>query len=173
MRPSPLSYKQRLPVWLCLLLLVWCLGMGWGVSNVMAASQQPGTVDPVFTDQLELGQEYYLENCTTCHIALPPAVFPSETWRQLLMTTEHYGVEIKLPFDPQRVLMWLYLQTFSRAHLEKEEIPFRLPQSRYFKALHPRVTLPQPVNIRSCITCHPGAEQYNFRELNPDVSNSP
>jgi hypothetical protein len=49
--------------------------------------------------------------------------------------------------------------------LQDEVTPYRLKDSRYFKALHPGVNLPRPVQIGSCVTCHPGAGEYNFRSL--------
>ena len=111
-----------------------------------------------------LGVQFYREACGTCHIALPPAIFPSETWRQLLSETQHYGREIDLPVPTHRVIAWKYLRDHSRPQREDEETPFRLNSSRYFKALHPQVDLPRPVSLRTCIACHPKASDYNFRE---------
>ncbi len=121
----------------------------------------PG-VDPV-APSYQLGQELYLETCGTCHLAIPPEVLPTSTWGKLLVEPRHYGVTLNLPIDPPRALMWNYLRNFSRPLLEDEIVPLQLDKSRYFWALHPDVDLPRPVKLGSCITCHPGANQFAFR----------
>jgi len=119
-------------------------------------------VDPV-PQSYQLGQELYFQTCSTCHLAIPPEVLPRSTWRQLLLETQHYGVTLTLPIDPPRVLIWNYLQSFSRPLVEGEAIPNRLNKSRYFTALHPDVALKRPVKLDSCVSCHPGATQFKFR----------
>jgi hypothetical protein len=168
---------RRKPIGLFLVILAWSLAMGWllaSTSNVQAAtpSNEIGTVD-VVPAQYKLGQELYLENCSTCHIALPPAVLPTQTWKNLLEDSQHYGVELKPLIDPPRVLVWKYLANFSRTQLKEEQTPYRVNDSRVFKALHPRVKLPHPVQIGSCVSCHPSATQFNFRSLTSEWDNSP
>jgi hypothetical protein len=181
---------KRTPLGFLLVILAWSLAMGWllamatqaqGTLSTTSSHQslptghwslvtdsQVGTVD-VVPAQHKLGQELYLENCSTCHIGLPPAVFPTQTWKNLLEDSQHYGVQIKPLVDPPRILVWRYLSTFSRPQLlEDEQIPYRLGSSRYFKALHPQVKLPKPVQIGSCVTCHPSASDYNFRRLSQE-----
>lgn len=166
-----------------LLLMVVCCTGGW-VAAQAAYSRAPvglaqvsaiddiGTVDRI-PPRYELGQQLYLENCATCHIGLPPQVLPTETWRRLLQDSQHYGQTLKLLVDPPRLLVWNYLQTFSRPQAKEEEVPYRMSNSRYFKALHPRVKMSQPANISSCVTCHPGVSQYNFRKLTAEWEKSP
>jgi Dihaem cytochrome c len=146
------------------------------ISPIRLAQVSPtediGTVDRV-PERYQLGQQLYLENCATCHIALPPQVLPMETWRRLLQDSDHYGQTLKLLVDPPRLLVWNYLQNFSRPQARDEEIPYRVANSRFFKALHPRVKLSQQATMGSCVTCHPGASQYNFRKLSTEWVNSP
>lgn len=153
--------------------------MGWGLA--LATNAQPiaqtsgsktiGTVDPV-PRRYQLGQELYLENCSSCHIAVPPAVLPTQTWRPLLQDSQHYGVNLPLLVDPPRLLVWKYLLNFSRPTFKEEETPYRLNESRYFKALHPKVKLSRPVQLSSCALCHPSAANYNFRSLTPKWESS-
>lgn len=192
-RQMPRRQKwRRSPLVLFLLLLVWSVCLGWGLAQATEVAKQDGlrslagiaqvsqpsqpassgTVD-VIPERHQLGQEFYLENCATCHLAIPPAVMPSETWRQLLQDSQHYGQQLRPLVDPGRLLVWNYLSTFSRPELDKEEIPYRISESRYFKALHPKVKLPRPLSISSCVSCHPGAEKYNFRSLTPEWQNAP
>ncbi|WP_242041711.1 diheme cytochrome c [Alkalinema sp. FACHB-956] len=127
-----------------------------------------GTIDPVPAN-LQLGQELYLENCASCHIAIPPAVMPTQTWQVLIQDPQHYGVVIDPLRDPNRRIVWNYLKAYSRPTSDDEKTPYRMQDSRYFKALHPRVNLPKKVNLGSCVTCHPGVNQFNFRQLTPEA----
>ncbi len=138
-----------------------------------ASPSEAGTVDPIAA-RYQLGQELYLENCASCHVALPPEVLPSETWRRLLLEPEqHYGQKLQPIIGPSLLIMWDYLKTYSRPLDVKQPTPYRVAASPYFKALHPRVDLPQPVKPASCVTCHPGVAQYNYRRLTPEWENSP
>jgi hypothetical protein len=159
---------------LLLLILLWSIILGLGLAQATEPSAVQGTVDPI-SSRYELGQMLYLENCATCHIGIPPAVLPDETWRQLLQNQDgqHYGQRITPLIDPPRQFVWDYLRTFSRPPQADEEIPFRINDSRYFRALHPRVELPQPVSLGSCVTCHPAAAQFNFRRLTAEWQNAP
>ncbi|MBE9210702.1 cytochrome C [Nostoc sp. LEGE 06077] len=168
--------KQRRPFGLVLIILAWSLVMGWlftSATSVYSATPtaEVGTVD-VIPAQYQLGQELYIENCAKCHIPLPPQVLPTQTWKNLLEDTQHYGVRLQPLVDPARILVWRYLVNFSRTQRQDEETPYRVDKSRLFKALHPKVDLPRPVQINSCVSCHPGAEQYNFRRLSPEAENT-
>lgn len=188
----PCRRYRRSPVVLFLLLLLWSIVLGWALSQATMASNLGGaiaqtnprvedlappptaigTVDPI-PSKYQLGYELYLENCATCHIGVPPAVLPTETWRQLLQDSQHYGVQINPLVDPGRLLVWDYLRTFSRPLMAEESVPYRMGQSRYFKALHPRVDLSPTVKLSSCATCHPAAAQFNYRSLSPEWENAP
>lgn len=136
-------------------------------------SNQIATVDAV-PPRFQLGQELYLENCSGCHIALPPQVLPSQTWRQLLQDTQHYGRQLQPLIDPSRLLIWNYLRTFSRPlNIEEEQLPFRVGRSRFFRAIHPRVEFSQPISVNNCLNCHPAASEYNFRQLTSEWIDSP
>ncbi len=127
------------------------------------AAELPRTVDYV-PEGARLGQRLYLENCATCHIGVPPETLPSEAWRNIIQDSSHYGTEIRPPRDPSLGLIWTYLRSFSRQRSNGEErVPYRLERSRYFKALHPDVTLPSEVSLESCATCHRAAQQFSFR----------
>lgn len=171
--------QRRSPLLLFLLLLLWSVAVGWGLAMITNAqpsqntgSQAVTTVDPI-GQRYQLGQEVYLENCATCHIAVPPAVLPTQTWQRLLQDSQHYGTGLKPLVDPPRLLVWNYLRTYSRSLNKDEEIPYRINESRYFKALHPKVKLPRPVRLNTCASCHPGANEYNFRSLTGEWENSP
>jgi hypothetical protein len=168
-RKSRTRKLKRRPLGLIFIILAWSLAMGWllALATSVQSATPPaeiGTVD-VVPAQHKLGQELYIENCSGCHIALPPAVLPTQTWKNLLEDSQHYGATIQPLVDPARILVWRYLSTFSRSKLQDEATPYRVNNSRYFNALHPQVDLPRPVQISGCVSCHPGAKEYNFRRL--------
>ncbi|QLE58715.1 cytochrome C [Nostoc sp. TCL26-01] len=171
-RKSRTRQLKRRSWGLMLIILSWSLVIGWLLSLATSAHSAPPTAAVVTTDvvpaQYQLGQELYLENCATCHIPLPPAVLPTQTWKNLLQDSQHYGAQLQPLIDPPRVLVWRYLSTFSRSQLRDEETPYRVNNSRYFKALHPKVELPRPVQISSCVSCHPSAAEFNYRRLSAE-----
>jgi hypothetical protein len=173
--PKSRRIRRRSPVILIGILLIWSLLFGWGFSQAMEppkSSAEIGTVDAV-PGNFKLAQDAYLENCATCHIGIPPAIFPTETWRDLLQDTQHYGVNLTPITEPGRSLIWRYLRTYSRQVEEGDRVPYRVNESKAFKLLHPKVELPKPLNLSTCITCHPGTNQYNFRKLSADWENAP
>jgi hypothetical protein len=128
-----------------------------------------GTVDPV-SDRDRLGQELYLESCRSCHIGIPPAVMPTQTWQALLQDPQHYGVTIDIPQGPEKRIMWNYIKNASRPVASTDErVPYRISESRYFKALHPKVKLATKPTLTTCITCHPSAQAFNFRKLSAEA----
>lgn len=196
-KSQPKGYKRgRSPVVLLFLLLVWSISLGWGMAIAFGSPQkvsaqiapgipaqpdliaqgtaeQTGTVDPI-TPRYQLGKELYLENCASCHVPLPPEVLPSETWRRLLLEPEqHFGQQLKPLIGPVLITMWDYIRAYSRPEEAKKPLPYRISESPYFKALHPRVKFSQTVKPASCVICHPGAAQYNYRRLTPEWENSP
>ncbi|NJO19925.1 MAG: cytochrome C [Spirulinaceae cyanobacterium RM2_2_10] len=173
------NLKRRSPlVLLAILLLFCCIALGTTASLALTPShlaQQSAAgdrnlleaVDPIPAD-LQLSAEVYLEKCGTCHLALPPEVMPSETWRQLLMNPQdHYNVSLDL-ITPEILLIWRYLNNFSRALNEGESEPYRVADSRFFQALHPRVEFSETPGLETCATCHNRAAEFNFRSLTPE-----
>lgn len=185
LQPRRLRRRKR-PMILIGLLLAWSLALGLGFATVIApspsvaadpvaASATPnsvGTVD-IIPQRYQLGQQLYLENCATCHIGVPPGLLPTQTWRELLRDPQHYGAELQPLVDPPRYLVWNYLQFASRLVAADEKVPYRVADSKYFKVLHPKVELPQKATLATCITCHPGTNQFNFRSLTPNWENAP
>ena len=178
-------FRRRSPLILFLLLFLWSIVLGWGFAQAttppnpvnpgvvaQATSEAIGTVDPV-PQRLQAGQRFYLENCATCHLALPPAVMPTQTWRDLLQDSQHYGTQITPLQQPALDLVWNYISTYSRSIAKNETVPYRLQRSRYFKALHPKVQFSEPITLQSCLTCHPAARQFNYRMLAPEWENAP
>lgn len=182
--------SRRFALGLVAVMTAVSLLLGWGLAQLAQATPsvtQPGvlaqaskvqgsephrTVDYV-PEGFRLGQRLYLENCATCHVGVPPQILPSEAWRNIIQDASHYGTEIRPPQDPSLGMIWAYLRAFSRQKSNGEDrVPYRLGRSRYFKALHPDVTLPKDLSLDSCASCHRAAQQFSFRpwkapEANP------
>ncbi|MGK7923061.1 MAG: diheme cytochrome C [Trichodesmium sp.] len=169
--------RRQLPPLLSLLILIflWTASCSWVMAKISTAtnispidSELISNVD-VVPKRHQLGLSLYLENCATCHIAVPPQVLPTETWQIILRDSQHYGVQLPSLVDPPRQLIWNYLQVSSRRKSQQDErIPYRISSSRYFKALHPKVELPQQINIKGCVSCHPKVNNFDFRTLSSE-----
>ena len=65
-------------------------------------------------EKFQLAQELYLENCGSCHIAIPPAVFPTQTWQELLENPEeHYNVSLKPILGPELLIFPILLDVIT------------------------------------------------------------
>lgn len=120
----------------------------------------------VIPKRYEQSLQIYFANCSTCHIAIPAELLPQQTWQRLLENpSQHYGA--RLPDIPgiEITLMWRYLGAFAKTSAIEDRIPFLLRDSRFFRALHPRVRFPEPPKVTTCISCHPSAAEFNFRRL--------
>ncbi len=120
-----------------------------------------------------LGRELYLENCASCHLGVPPGLLASQVWRNLIRDSAHYGTTITPPQDPSLQIIWNYLKEYSRPLADGEQASYRVGKATVFKALHPRVTLPDPVSLSTCIRCHPRVDFFNFRALSPEWNSAP
>ncbi|MEO1144702.1 MAG: diheme cytochrome C [Cyanobacteria bacterium J06638_22] len=142
--------------------------------------ERPAGIEPGITlasldvvpEDLQLGQSVYLRECATCHIAPSPAVLPTQTWATLLVSAQHYGTQIEVIGRPAIDLVWDYIQFASRPILENETPPDRIRNSRFFRALHPRVEI-ERIDLASCAGCHPNAWDYDYRTLNQEWLDAP
>ncbi|MGY6529768.1 MAG: diheme cytochrome c family protein [Cyanobacterium sp.] len=160
--------KRYILILISIVTISWSIIMGSLTSKVMANPIGTKSVDKV-AERHRVGKEIYLENCSTCHIAIPPEVLPSDTWKTILENPlNHYGVRLEGVIRFNQVLMWQYLSTHSRPISVNETEPRFIAQSRYFFALHPGVEVPSPVTHTSCVECHSRASDFDFRTLNEE-----
>ncbi|XTZ20453.1 MAG: cytochrome, partial [cyanobacterium endosymbiont of Rhopalodia fuxianensis] len=125
----------------------WSISIGWGITSILhtftgnAPIAIAASPNDSVSARYQLGEEFYLKTCSGCHIALPPEVLPSESWKELLENpNKHYGTAVPNLIRLGQLLIWDYLQKSSRTLPAKDEpIPFYVERSRYFKILHPRV----------------------------------
>lgn len=146
----------------------WSIILGGGIAMAFDSNQPISPLKSVdaATGKFQIGEELYLENCSGCHIPIPPAVLPRETWQTILENpSDHYGVKVEGIIRLTQVLMWDYISNYSRNLMKDEAKPDYIAQSRYFKALHPKVNLPDPITHRSCVSCHPKAIKFDYRTI--------
>lgn len=149
-----------------------CLLLGSGLERLQAATYVPvDTVDPI-QPRYALGQQAYRESCSSCHVALPPEVLPIQTWQILLNDTQHYGTILPAIDVPTQRLIGNYLRAYTRSLAVGETVPYRLRNSVLFRSLHPQVNVPSTGQINSCISCHPAASQFSYRQLSPEWQSS-
>ena len=185
--------RQSAPaiVGLTLLLILFTVLMGIGLAQAIEPKSIPNrsqptvqpspqsTIKPAIqpdpvSDRDKVGQTLYLENCATCHLGIPPAVMPTQTWQALLQDPQHYGINIELPQGSDRRLIWNYIKNASRPISDNgDRVPYRIGDSRYFRALHPKIKFAEKPTLTTCITCHPSAQAFNFRTLTPEAEKSP
>ncbi len=172
------NLQRRSPLILMVILLLF-LSVVLGTTASFALAPTPlaqraalKSIDPVPPDR-QLAAEVYRDQCGSCHLALPPEVLPTESWRQILMSPRnHYGVSLNL-IRAEIILIWSYLRDFSRVTVQGEAEPYRVVDSRFFKALHPRVTFAEPPSPKNCATCHNRAQEFDFRSLTPEWLDAP
>ena len=184
--------RQSAPaiVGLTLLLILFTVLMGIGLAQAIEPKSVPNRIQPTpqsstqstsqpiiqpdpVNDRDKAGQILYLENCATCHLGIPPAVMPTQTWQALLQDPQHYGINIKLPQGTDRRILWNYIKTASRPIADTgDRVPYRIGDSRYFRALHPKIKFAEKPTLTTCITCHPSAQGFNFRTLTPEAEKS-
>ncbi|MBE9221676.1 diheme cytochrome c family protein [Cyanobacterium stanieri LEGE 03274] len=157
--------KRYILILISIVTISWSIIMGSITTKAMANPIGTKSVDMV-AERHRVGKEIYLENCSTCHIAIPPAVLPTETWKTILENPlNHYGTRLEGIIRFNQVLMWQYLSTYSRPISVNETEPKFIAQSRYFFALHPGVEVPSPVSHTSCVECHSRVSDFDFRTL--------
>ncbi|ELS04110.1 Dihem cytochrome c [Xenococcus sp. PCC 7305] len=154
---------------LIILLLAFILVIPINASKASEISNQSHFLIAQADSNSELGKEFYIENCGTCHIPLPAEVLPTNTWQNILeQPQDHYGESLPNMVNITVRLIWSYLRSYSRPTLEGEVTPEFVTNSRYFKALHPLVDLPRPVSYQSCKLCHTATATMDYRLLTPE-----
>ena len=149
-----------------ILLISCCFGLLLSIlPQALPSVAAPVTTTDRVPAQFQNGESLYRQTCGQCHFAIPPAVFPTQTWSQLSRDSSHYGVTVEPLLNPQLKWMRRYLQFSSRPLKPQERTPYRFSQSRYFRLLHPQVELPNPITFDSCKTCHAKATEFSFREF--------
>ena len=123
----------------------------------------------------------YVEECGACHLAYPPGMLPSLSWRRIMSGLEdHFGENAELDVESARhITAYLTANAADRSHIGRAphvarslrgNAPLRFTKTRYFLRKHheiPRRLVADNPDVGSfsrCEACHAGAKQGNYNE---------
>lgn len=123
----------------------------------------------------------YRDECGACHMAYPPGLLPSASWRAIMDGLgDHFGENAELPAD-RAAHITAYLERHASERGDpmkhdrllrgaKEQAPLRITALPFFKAEHddiPRRMVDNNPKVRTfsrCEACHRDAETGRFDE---------
>lgn len=99
----------------------------------------------------------YQAECGSCHVAYPPQLLPSASWRQLMARLDrHFGSDASLDAKAHEEI-----GRYLAAHAGRRAAPAgaepRITETRWFRKEHGAVK-----NPADCVRCHAGAEGGNY-----------
>lgn len=152
------------------------------------------TIPVVFSDddrehyqQLSLGvapvsSPLYKSECSSCHMAYPPGLLPSGSWKKIMTGLEsHFGDNAELDNESHKIISDFLITNsaddsdYRRSRkimksLKKNETPIRISETPYIIRKHDElpdrlIKYNKQVNsLGNCIACHSGAEKGLFDE---------
>lgn len=137
--------------------LVWMLAL-----LTIAAAWPAGAEDRPPTP----ANDVWRTECAACHVAYPPALLPSPSWRAVMGGLDrHFGVDASL--DPRAVAE---IAAFLERHAGRDRggrATARITETPWFRREHRKVPAaawrhPGVKSAASCAACHPGAERGEF-----------
>jgi hypothetical protein len=115
----------------------------------------------------------YVQECTACHMAFPPAFLPAASWQRLMGNLgKHFGTDASLDAATNRAITtWLKDNAGTYKRVKEEPPQDRISQSAWFLRKHRDGEVPPNVWKRAsvgspsnCGACHSGADKGNFDE---------
>lgn len=125
----------------------------------------------------------YQEECGACHMAYPPGLLPSASWRRIMNELEdHFGESAELDEQTTQILTGFLDENAadrsnyrrSRAMMNKIQspdglAPLRITDLPYFRHEHDEIPqriikLPEVGSLSQCNACHLNAERGSFNE---------
>ena len=102
----------------------------------------------------------YTQECTACHIAYPPGMLPSESWRRLTSTLDrHYGTDASIDTaTAARLATWLAANAGTSRRVREAPPEDRITRSAWFARKHhevapsvwKRASVKSPSNCNAC-----------------------
>jgi len=113
----------------------------------------------------------YKQECAACHVAFPPGMLPSDSWRRLLINLpRHYGTDASLDATTVNELAtWLSANAGTYKRVRGTPPEDRITKSAWFIRKHDEVPAavwqrPAVKSAANCIACHTQAAQGDFNE---------
>ncbi len=111
------------------------------------------------------------QECSSCHVAYPPAFLPAASWRKLTSTLDkHFGVDASLPPE-QTTEVTNFLVKNAASRWSGSAAPLRITESRWYTRQHNSEEISpavwKRVSVKShanCGACHGDAAKGIFSE---------
>jgi hypothetical protein len=118
----------------------------------------------------------YQQECASCHVAYPPGMLPTESWRQLMASLpHHFGADASLDAALVKELSaWLAANAGTYKHVRDEPTPDRITRTAWFTRTHNEVSTatwkrPAVKSPANCSACHAHADKGDFNESNVHI----
>lgn len=113
----------------------------------------------------------YQQECSSCHLAYPPALLPAKSWQRIMNNLEnHFGTDASLDeATTQDISRWLEANSGGHKAARTEPPEDRITQSRWFIDEHDEIRdevwlRPSIKSAANCAACHTSADQGEFDE---------
>jgi hypothetical protein len=113
----------------------------------------------------------YRQECAACHVAYPPGMLPTASWRRLMNDLpHHFGSDASLdPATVKELSIWLTANAGTYKRVNAEPPQDRITRSEWFIRKHDEVPaaawkLPAVKSPSNCAACHAQADQGDFNE---------
>ena len=130
-------------------------------AGAAAAEERPVPANPP--------ADVWQQECAACHLAFPPYMLPSKSWKQLMQElNRHFDTDASLS-DQETQSISRYLLKYAGNDKYFDGVPLRITQTSRFRqehdAIEPSVIRREAVkSLANCKACHPGAERESFEE---------
>ena len=113
----------------------------------------------------------YQQECVACHLAFPPGMLSSASWRRIMTTLpQHYGTDASLdPATVKELTAWLSANAGTYKRVTPTSPDDRITTTGWFVREHrgvaPDVWKRTAVGSRAnCIACHTSADKGDFND---------
>ncbi|MCW8963029.1 MAG: diheme cytochrome c [Gammaproteobacteria bacterium] len=125
----------------------------------------------------------YKEECGSCHMAYPPGLLPSSSWRRIMGgLADHFGDNAELDEQmTQQISNFLISNAADKSRYRRSRqmtaaihpstglAPMRISENPYFKHEHDEISVrvikqSGATSLSHCNACHQRAEQGSFNE---------
>ena len=124
----------------------------------------------------------YKEECGSCHMAYPPGLLFSESWKKIMSgLDDHFGDNAELDASRHQAISEFLLANsadssdYRRSRkfmqgMNEDNIPVRISETPYFKHEHDEIPArmvtgnPEVKSFSHCNACHVKAERGSFNE---------